>query len=371
MSSTDEIWEKFHLERNCVRVTDENRIRLYFAQFSRALEALDRSVSQATGTTSAEARAVDHYVRRLRHTFEALALRHFYAEDGLSLKIDSSDSGFFHFSTLVEVAADQKRREAQLAELPAAAELKRRMLEDIVERAIHPRAHQKTMLRRLYLEHLAREEPFASFLPGKLEMMSRKGEEPSYFWSFATYDRALNRPFIYLLYFTWEAGRQALEPESDDFAEIRAAAERTAAGRLSLLAFSSRLDEMQPRMRPRIVKRLILGPYCSPLFTRDDGAFGALLDGMAERLPFALLWEAETLISERETRVGAGWLSKGQLRQVFWIPRSVDLAERGVSQLERFALLPHWLAQHVQTAGLLADHHQLVIGSDEKIHGLD
>jgi len=371
VSSAEEIWDEFHLERNCVRVTDENRVRLYFAQFSRALEALDRSVAQATGTTSAEARAVDHFVRRLRHTFEALALRHFFASEGLTLKIDSSDSGFFHFSTLLELAADQKRRQEALAELPTAAQLKQRMLDGIVERAQHPRAHQRTLLERLYLEHLAREEPFASFLPGALEKLSRDDEEPSYFWSFATYDRALNRPFVYLLYFTWEKGRVALAPGSEDFDAICSAAERTATGRLSLLSFSNRLDEVLPRMRPRIVKRLILGPYCSPLFTQANDDFGALLERMAERLPFALLWEAETLISERETRVGAGWLSKGQLRQVFWIPRSIDLAERGVSQLERFALLPHWLAQQVRAAGLLAEHHQLVIGSDEKIHGLD
>jgi hypothetical protein len=69
--------------------------------------------------------------------------------------------------------------------------------------------------------------------------------------------------------------------------------------------------------------------------------------------------ESEILISERETRVGAGWLSKGALRQVFWLPDAPERAARGVSQLERFLILPHWLAQRVRAAGLAAEH-QLV-----------
>jgi hypothetical protein len=70
--------------------------------------------------------------------------------------------------------------------------------------------------------------------------------------------------------------------------------------------------------------------------------------------------ESEILISERETREGAGWLSRGRLRQVFWLPDAIDLASRGVSQLERFLVLPHWLAQRVESAGLLPDHRRVI-----------
>jgi hypothetical protein len=369
VTSTEEIWQDFYSDGNRATVTGDNKVRLYFAQFNRALIALHRAVEQSTSTTNAENKAVDRFVLLLRRTFESLALKFFFTGTGQDLKIDTTDSGFPHFSALLELAADLERRAAGLAELPPMEEMKRRMLEQIVEHGMDPRGWQIAMIRRTYLEALTAENLFRSFLPGELEKVGRSEDDASYLWSFASYDRALNRPFVYLIYFQYDGG--PLSEGEAELAEIVSVAERTAAGRLSLLAFSQRLDQLLPRMRPRIIKRLALGPYCSPIFTRNEGQLGDLLDRLADRLPFALRWETEILISEREARVGGGWLSKGQLRQVFWIPKAIDLAERGVSQIQRFVLLPHWLAQHFQAAELLVDHRHIVIDRDERLHGLD
>jgi hypothetical protein len=367
--------DEFHGDENRQSIQGDQKVRLYFAQLGRALGALHRSIEQGSTITSAESQAVDFFVRRLRDTLEALALKHFYGGDGSGsgLAIDTTDSGFPHWSALLELAADLAERGARLAELPLLADAKRRMLEQIVEYSLHPRELQRAMVRRLYLEHLEPEKLFRAFVPGSIAKVGAPGDGASYFFSFATYDRALNRPFVYLVYFEWDGGRTPLLDDTEQREEIHAVAERTAAGRLSLLAVSHRLDELLPRMRPRIVKRWILGPYHSPLFTRNDpeGEFGALLERLAPRLPFALRFEAETLISKEETRVGAGWLSKGQLRQVFWLPESIDLRARGTSQLERYVLLPHELAQQVHEARLLEPYRALVIEPDEKIHGLD
>ncbi len=372
MSSAEEIWRHFQPDENCVAVSGDNRVRVYLSQVRRALGALRSAVEQGTAITNAERHAVAHFVTRLHRTFEILGLRHFYPRPDCELKIDTTDSGLVHFSALLELAGDLERRDRELAALASPEELKRRMLEQIVGHSLHPRELQLELMRRLYLEALEPDALFQGFLPGPLERVGRPEEpEPSYFWSFASYDRALNRPFVYLIYFALDPDAAELAPDSDAMAAIRAAAESSAAGRVSLLAFSHRLDELLPSVRPRIVKRLCFGPYFAPGFTTGEGAFGELLASLSERLPFALRWESETLISERETRVDAGWLSKGRLRQVFWVPRSLDLSARGVSQLERFVLMPHWLAQRVRTAGLLADHQHLVVESDESVHELD
>ena len=324
-----------------------------------------------TGTTNAETQAIRHFVARLRATFEALALKHFYSREGAELRIDATDSGLAHFSVLLELGADLKTRDADLAALPQVGELKQRMLDQIVEHSVHPRGLQRTLLWRLYLESLDQERAFSFFMPGPTARVGSEKDEPGYFWSFATYDRSLNRPFVYLLYFAWDGNDPPLDPGSKRYVEMRRVAEQCASGRINLLGFSNRLDEKLPSLRPRIVKRLILGPYHSPIFTQPEGEFGAFLGRHADRLPFAFHWETETLISERETRVGAGWLSKGQLRQVFWIPKNVELARRGVSQIERSVLMPHWLAQQVRSEGLLPDHRHLVIEESEGTHGLD
>jgi hypothetical protein len=361
VSSPEEIWRDFGSDENRVSVRSDNKARVYFSQIRRALAGLQHSVEDGASITNAERLAVERFIGVLQQTFEILALRHFYADTGPELKIDASDSGFAHFSMLLELAADLERRDELILELASVDELKRQMLDQIVEHGIHPRRLQVALMRRLYLEALAPEKLFGPFLPGKLEKVGKPEDDASYFWSFATYDRALNRPFVYLIYFSYDSEKGALREDSEAFAEIRSVARHGAGGRINLLGFSNRLDEQVVRMRPRIVKRLVLGPYLAPNFTNTDGDFGHLLESLGERLPFALHWETETLISARETRVGAGWLSKGRLRQVFWIPKDLDLSARGVSQVERCVLLPHWLAQQVEAAGLLTDHRCLAI----------
>jgi hypothetical protein len=357
--SAADLRDGFRLDWNCVRVRGEPQVRVYFAQLRRALDALEQALSAETPIANAERRAVAGFLRRLRATFDALALKYFFPAPGAELKLDVTDSGFFHWSELLELAADLAGRDAELSRLPGPEELKRGMLDAIVRYSLHPREHQAALLRRLYLEAVRPEALFRPFVPGALEKVGGPEDASSWFWSFATYDRACNRPFVHSIYFEWEG--ESLAEGSEEWAEVRAAAERAAAGRLSLLAFASLFDADLPRLRPRIVKRLVLGPYASPLFTQNEGPWAALFESLEERLPFALRFETEILISEREARVGAGWLSKGQLRQVFWIPDSVELATRGVSQLERCVILPQWLAQRAQGAGLLSDHRCIVI----------
>jgi hypothetical protein len=348
----------FRPDADCVPVADAARTRAYFAQLGRALAGLRAAVERDTPTTNAERSAVAGFVGRLRRTLDLLALRHHFPEPGAELRIDASDSGFFHWGALLRLAADLERREDALAELPDREALLRRMLDHIVRHALHPRELQAALMRRRYLEALAADGLFRPFVPGPLEKVGGPENESSWLWSFATYDRALNRPFLHAVYFEWDGS--ALDAASDEFAELVAAAERSAAGRASLLVVSRRLDEQVPRLRPRIVKRLVLGPFWSPGFTGSEGPLGPLLAELDARGAFALRFESEILISERETREGAGWLSRGRLRQVFWLPDAIDLASRGVSQLERFLVLPHWLAQRVEGAGLLPDHRRVI-----------
>ena len=240
MSSADQIRRDFEQGDNRATIAGDVRVRLYFSQMRTALGALRGAVEGGTTITNAERRAVTHFLERLQHTFEILALRHFFTGSGPALRIDRTDSGFTHFSALLELAADLQARDEQLAEMPPFRQLKRHMLDQIVDHGIHPRGLQEQMMRRVYLEALAEEKLFKAFVPGKLEKV---GESlTSWFWSFATYDRALNRPFIYLIYFSCDEEDGPLEADSDAFAQIQAVAESSAAGRINLLGFTSTVN---------------------------------------------------------------------------------------------------------------------------------
>ncbi|MBI4862293.1 MAG: hypothetical protein HY815_18850 [Candidatus Riflebacteria bacterium] len=372
MSEKDRIWQDFNLDENCVHVADSNQVRLYFAQFTLALRALTGVLEKTVGKSNGEAQAVNGYVARPSRTFHLLGLKYFYERPGEGLKVDSTDSGFFHFSTLVELEADLAGRDRALAELEPVADLKRQMADRIVHRRSSPRDLQEQIARRLYLETLKPSGIFRSFVPGPLVSTGEPGPDRggrAYLWSFATYDQALNRPFVYLLYFTYNLN-MGLATGSADFDLLVKQAQKLASGRLNLLAFSGMMGDGLESFSLKIVKRIILGPYWSPVFTENEGELGALLEGFRARFPFILRWEAETLISDKEMVVGQGLLSRGRLKQVFWIPKNADLSARGVSHLGRFVLVPYWLGQHLARAGLFRDHQQFVIDKEDLVYGV-
>lgn len=368
MTQHDRIWSDFNLEKNCVHFTAETQVRLYLAQMTLALKSLGRVIQRSAGADNLEARAIDRHVSRLESTFRLLALKHFYPSADLPLKIDTTDSGFFHFSTLIDLAADLKARDALLAVMHPVDELKREMAARIVHSQAPVRDLQQQIARRLYLEALSPEGVLEPFVPGQLVQLQGDDAQHMGFWSFATYDKGLNRPFVYLVYFVYDR-KHALQEGSEDHQKLIEASARLASGTSTLLGFSNQLDDLSP-IHPRIVKRVILGPYWAPGYTENEGELGQLLEGNRSAMPFALRWETETLLSDRELRIGRGLLSKGRLKQVFWIPRDFDLSQRGVSRLERSILVPHWLGQQMADASLLADHARYVIDKEDEVYGV-
>jgi hypothetical protein len=361
-------WTDFNVEENCVPLYSGEQVRPYLAQARQALRCLDR-VLVPRGEADLEARSVRGFLGRLSSTLELLGLRHMYPTPDLPLKVDSTDSGFLHFSMLLDLQADLAERDTLLRGLPSVAETKREMAEAIVRHQACVRSLQRRLARRLYLERLCEDDVFEAFQEGPLvDMVAAQGTANS-LWSFATYDRALNRPFVYLIYFGCE-GDEPLEVDSEGYRALVEASRRLASGSRTLLAFAAELDEALPGIHPRIVKRLVLGPYWAPGVTALPPELEELLDGAGERQPFALRWETETLISGREARVGGGLLSRGRLRQVFWLPKEPGLHRRGVSRLVRAVLVPHWLGQRLAEENIWTDHRRYVVDAGNEVHGI-
>ncbi len=369
MTAGDRIWADFNLDENCHRVTDENRARFYLAQLTLAVDLLGRAVTAAAGGNNLEARAIADEVARLSATCRILGARHFYARDSEPLKIDTTDSGFPHFTTMLELAADQRGSRAVLEGIPPVPALKAELADRILKHQGPVRDLQVEISRRIYLESLQGADLPAPFRPGEVVGLASSGGEASGFWSFSTYDRALNRPFLWMLYFGYE-GDEVPGFGTPDHRLLTRTAERLASGTSSLLAFANDLDDAVPALHPRMVKRVILGPFSAPGYTADEGPLAELLAAEAERGPFVLRWETETLISDRQTRVGKSLLSKGRLKQIFWIPRELDLSSRGVSRLESSILVPHWLGQLLADRNLAAGHHRYVFDGEASVHGI-
>jgi len=249
VSQQDRIWSDFNLGENCVHIADENQARLYLAQITLALRALER-ITKRNASDSLEARAMEYFVERLESTFRLLSLKHFFASADVPLKIDTTDSGFFHFSTLLDLQADLKARDALLKCMLTVPALKAEMVDRLVRFQQPVRDLQQQLAKRLFLEALVPEDVFEPFVSGPLVPLVGEDKEHTGFWSFATYDRGLNRPFVYLIYFVYDRG-EPLREDSDDFRGMVAEAARLASGQLSLLAFSNQLDAALERVHPR------------------------------------------------------------------------------------------------------------------------
>lgn len=361
-------WEDFNPEENCVPLHEEGRARAYLAGARRALRCLDRALAPG-GEADLEARILRGFLGRLAATLGLLELRHLYPTAAMPLKVDSTDSGFLHFSMLLDLQADLAERGTLLGDLAPAADLKREMAEAIIRHQACVRGLQERLARRLYLDRLSERDVFEDFQEGPLvDLVAAQGRASGLF-SFATYDRARNQPFVYLIYFGYE-GPGRLEVGTDGHRALAEAARRLAGSARTLLGFAAELDEALPEIHPRIVKRVALGPYWVPGVTALPPELEEAVQAGPEREAFALRWETETLISSHEARVGGGLLSKGRVRQVFWVPKEPGLQRRGVSRLERAVLVPHWLGQRLAERDIWTDHRRFVVDAGNEVHGI-
>jgi hypothetical protein len=358
MTPGEELTARFRHEDNCVQVGAEADIRAYFQQLDISLTGMARALPGGPDRLAQD--AVGGVLKRLSRLYQVLEFRYRYPTPGVVLKVDKSDSGFVHFSTLLDLDVDLAQREKRLAAMPTAAELKRRMVEQIACERVFPRKLQEELARRSYLEQLVRDELFWEFNPGPLVSMG----DGCYLWSFSTYDKVLNRPFVYLLYLKQERPVGKLTFDSGDFQLIVAEAKKMASGRQSLLVFSKAIDDVPVRLSPRIVKRFIVGPFFSDRFTINETTLDVLFATVKDRSPFVFSWETEVLVSDRE------FLAPGKLKQIFWTPQEAGLMARGVSHVERSILVPHWFAPYLKEASLFTDHHQFTIDKEDGVYGI-
>jgi hypothetical protein len=361
MTPGEELTARFRHEDNCVSIGAEADVRVYFRQMAASFRGMLRALPG--GADRLAVSALQGSICRLAYLYQVLEHRYRYPRPGVALKVDASDSGFVHFSTLLELEVDLAAREKRLGR-PTVAELKQRMVDQIARERTFPRGLQEQLSERLYYEQLVEKELFWEFNSGPLVQVSRG----NYLWSFSTYDRVMNRPFVYLLYLKQERP-QELSVESAEFQALMSEAKKMASGRQSLLVFSKAIDDLPVPLTPRIVNRFIIGPVCNR-FTINETSLDTVFSAVKEKEPFVFSWEAESLVSDREFRTGVGMFTSGKLKQVFWTPREAGLMARGVSHVDRYILTPHWFATYLNEAGLFTDHHTFTFDKEDEVYGI-
>ena len=323
--------------------------RRYFAKFGRITGHLGRVAAEVEAEgrlTRTEARVLGRYLTAVAGTFRALSHKYLMTgrgETAPKLTIDRHESGFPVAQELMTMAVDASQAAKHLAGMPSEAELKDRMVRQIVGDLTIPTALQFALAQRYYYEALAaggifwaRNDPDAQWIE---DVGNSGGERRHFLVHWAVWDTQANLPVIYLLNLE-DAGRKPLPNDASRWPQAQAALMAQSVGGLKLLTIATGFDKDFPDLHPKRLRRIILGPMYSASFTLQSGPISKVLEGAnaPEGEDWALVWTVEDLVADREEEVKDGWFSSA-VRQVYKLDALAG-ADLGATRQDRMIILP-------------------------------
>jgi len=330
-------------------LNDDLAARRYFAKFARitrmmASVAQEMEADQSLATRETE--ILSGYAGAIAATFQALSLKYLVAgritgPARRHLTIDLHESGFPIYQELVAMANDAAQAAQHLAGMAPEADLKDRMIRQIVGARTIPTDLQYALSQRLYFEALA---AGGLFWPQMHPVAEWTGDRPQgrrgYTLHWAVYDSQLNVPVVYILDLE-DSGRTALPKDEGRWVQVQAHLLAQSVGGLKLVTIAKGFDTDFDDLHPKRLRRIHLGPMYSSAFTLQTGPIREVLD--EARAPagedWALAWTIEDLESTR-VELEKGWFSTTE-RQVFALdPFSGRGADLGATRMSRAIILP-------------------------------
>lgn len=370
---------KDQLTSDHAELYDPEILRRYFAKFERITGHLVRVASEIEDEgrlTRTEARVLGRYLAALTATFRTLSLKYLMtgrAEGAPRLTFDRHESGFPVAQELMVMAVDAAQAGKHLAGMASEAELKDRMIRQIVRDLSVPTALQFALSQRLYYEALAqgglflpRNDPDAQWIE------DRKGPDGSnrrhFLLHWAVYDTQVNLPVVYLMNVE-DGGRKPLPNDDRRWPLVGQGIMAQSLAGLKLLTIAQGFDKDFEALYPKRLRRITLGPMHSRDFTLQSGPISAVLANAAapETEDWALVWTVEDLVSDREEEVKEGWFSTAT-RQI-WKLDPLAGAETGTTRTERMVILPErpFQAMADLNAPGLRDIRKFVVGEGGRI----
>ena len=269
-----------------------------------ALKALIVGVQQENLCNQKELQLFKQYSDLLLYSIEAMRVKYMY-DDEDNMKIDLTDSGFPNYLEFRYLFNDLELRDQHMRKLPDLDVLKEDFLDSLMRRK------QPVKKRKLfeaasiaYYTSVKKEYIFNRFVQGKVFKTPTKAFDTEYMTSWSFYDVAHNRPFICFMYFNYD-GKDVKDYKS----EIYEALKQTADREMSMDAMAYAIDRRLEKLRPKIIKRVDLGPLHN-VFAKDEHEIThAILDGISKKeIPlesFAMSLKIDEVSSNSEFKQGS------------------------------------------------------------------
>lgn len=272
-----------------------------------ALKELIVAVQQKQILNQQEVLLFKQYSDLLLYSIEAMRVKYMY-DDEENMKVDLTDSSFPNYLEFRYLFNDLALREEYLEKLTNIDVLKEEFL-DTLMRKKEPIAKRKLFQAAsiVYYTSAKKEYIFNRFVQGKI-IKAPKGTVAEYLVSWSFYDVAHNRPFICYMYFDYD-GKDPQKDRNEIYSALKTIADREMA--LDTMAYG--IDKRLPKVLPKLIKRVDLGPIHNVFAKDENKVTHAMLQGIANKeIPlesYAISFKIDELESGSEFKEG-GFFSK-------------------------------------------------------------
>ncbi len=279
----------------------------YHKMIDFAIKELITAVQEQKICNQKELKLLKQYTDLLLYSIETMRVKYMY-DDEENMKIDLTDSGFPNYLEFRYLFNDLELRDEFLNKLTNIEVLKEEFL-DTLMRKKEPIAKRKLFQAAsiVYYQSAIKEHIFNRFVQGKI-IDASKDIKAEHLVSWGFYDVTHNRPFICYMYFNYD-GQNVQDYKDKIYSVLKNTSDRKMA--LDTMAYA--IDKRLPKVMPKLVKRIDLGPIHN-IFAKDENKIThTILDGIAKKtIPlesFAITFNVDEINSQNEFKEG-GFFSK-------------------------------------------------------------
>jgi hypothetical protein len=217
------------------------------------------------------------YCDLLLYSIEAMRIKYMYDEED-NMKVDLTDSGFPNYLEFRYLFNDLELRDEYLGKLTPITTLKEEFLQTLM--------HKKQPIKKIklfqaasivYYTSVNKQFIFNRFVQGKIiEATEGSGADLLISWSF--FDVSHNRPFICFMYFNYEGNR--VNDYKDEIYEVL---KTTSDREMSLDTMAYTIDRKLPKISPKLIKRIDLGPIHNVFAKDENEVTHAILEGIGRK----------------------------------------------------------------------------------------
>ncbi|MBR9915096.1 MAG: hypothetical protein GYB32_09770 [Algicola sp.] len=275
----------------------------YHRMIDFTLKELIVAVQQNQLLNDPEIRLFKQYSDLLLYSIEAMRIKYMY-DDEEHMKVDLTDSGFPNYLEFRYLFNDLELREEYLGKLTSIDTLKEEFLDTLLRRK-EPISKRKLFQAAsiVYYSSAKKEYIFNRFVQGKI--MEAPQEAPGeYMVSWSFYEVSHNRPFVCYMYFNYD-GSNVQKDREDIYYALKTVADRELA--LDTMAYA--IDKRLPKVMPKLVKRVDLGPIHNVFAKDENKVTHAILEGIAQKtIPlesYAISFKIDEVRSKSEFKEGS------------------------------------------------------------------